>query len=444
MAHFYIPTTTQHHPAIRKDILDISFEKLQGIKQAQRVTHRPVNLHKTVLVYNTFKAALSIQSQAASKPDAAMDVDEKKAEQTWFDNCIDDMLMDEEQSLDEEQALSDEDDDYAVEEVPPSNPTVVTTDLTVFDTISSDFDRYICKETSIPANLLFKLLRKRAVVRIDQGKRLRLHGNNHVFPGMSIEIPADLATTSSKPTVSPESPVQKHFVLKQLPAIFANESLMVVQKPVGLACQGGTKVKYSVDTLLASVSEFADYKLVHRLDRGTSGALVVAKSRLAAVALTRAFHNHNVTKKYTALLEGIPQYMQGTIHNPLLYTGNGTIAIGAEQPRDAAKCATTKYKVLKTGVFKTPCSLVSVEILTGRKHQIRAHCAQVLGCPVYGDTKYGAANSTLYLHCAEITIPNVLPDGSVDVDRPTITVKSPFPKTWQPVFDSLDINFTAQ
>ncbi|KAJ1741867.1 hypothetical protein LPJ68_002418 [Coemansia sp. RSA 1086] len=235
-----------------------------------------------------------------------MDVDEKKAEQTWFDNCIDDMLMDEEQSLSDE-----EEDDYAVEE-------------------------------------------------------------------------------------------------QQLPAIFANESLMVVQKPAGLACQGGTGVKYSVDTLLGSVNEFADYKLVHRLDRGTSGALVVAKSRLAAVALTRAFHNHDVTKKYIALLEGIPQYMQGTIHNPLLYTGSKTIAVDAsasEQARGAAKGATTKYKVLKTGMFKTPCSLVSVEILTGRKHQIRAHCAQILGCPVYGDTKYGSANSTLYLHCSEITIP---------------------------------------
>ncbi|KAJ2675343.1 hypothetical protein IWW42_001127 [Coemansia sp. RSA 1085] len=316
-----------------------------------------------------------------------MDVDEKKAEQTWFDNCIDDMLMDEEQSLSDE-----EEDDYAVEEVPPSNPTVVTTNLTVFDTISSDF----------------------------------LH----------------------KPALSPESQlVQKQFVQQQLPAIFANESLMVVQKPAGLACQGGTGVKYSVDTLLGSVNEFADYKLVHRLDRGTSGALVVAKSRLAAVALTRAFHNHDVTKKYIALLEGIPQYMQGTIHNPLLYTGSKTIAVDAsasEQARSAAKGATTKYKVLKTGMFKTPCSLVSVEILTGRKHQIRAHCAQILGCPVYGDTKYGSANSTLYLHCSEITIPNVLPDGNANLDHPTIAVKSPFPKTWQPVFDSLNINFTAQ
>ncbi|KAJ1872428.1 hypothetical protein LPJ55_003122 [Coemansia sp. RSA 990] len=146
-----------------------------------------------------------------------MDVDEKKAEQTWFDNCIDDMLMDEEQSLSDE-----EEDDYAVEEVPPSNPTVVTTNLTVFDTISSDSTTKV------------------------------LH----------------------KPALSPESQlVQKQFVQQQLPAIFANESLMVVQKPAGLACQGGTGVKYSVDTLLGSVNEFADYKLVHRLDRGTSGAL---------------------------------------------------------------------------------------------------------------------------------------------------------------------------
>ncbi|KAJ2847847.1 hypothetical protein IWW36_003639 [Coemansia brasiliensis] len=234
---------------------------------------------------------------------------------------------------------------------------------------------------------------------------------------MSIEMPVNLATTENEPSsknpqlLSPKAQlVQKQFVQQQLPVIYATESLAVFQKPAGLACQGGTGVKYSVDSLLGSVDEFAEYKLVHRLDRGTSGALVVAKSRLAAVALTKAFHNHTVAKKYIAVLEGIPQYMQGTVRNPLLYTGTKTIAITAfssEREIAAAKSAITKYKVLKTGTIgEAPVSIVSVEILSGRKHQIRAHCAQIIGCPVYGDKKYGGtANSMLCLHCAEITIP---------------------------------------
>ncbi|KAJ2357753.1 hypothetical protein GGF43_001267 [Coemansia sp. RSA 2618] len=145
MARFYIPTqpdcTTDRvyfHPAVRKDtVLDLSVKKLYALKQEQRATHRPADLLKTVLVYNMFKAAVSAPSASngggAGVGASAMDVDENRAaEQSWFDQCIDDM-----DDSDSELLLSDDDDDDdEVEEeveVEQSNPTVVTSTMTVFE-----------------------------------------------------------------------------------------------------------------------------------------------------------------------------------------------------------------------------------------------------------------------------------------------------------------------
>ncbi|KAJ2503184.1 hypothetical protein GGH96_000433 [Coemansia sp. RSA 1972] len=142
MAHFFIPTHTDtdkayFHPAVRKDtVLDLSVKKLYAIKHVQRSTHRQANLRKTVLVYNVFKAAVSETHVPCVREthDAgdAMDVDENRAaEQSWFDQCLDSMEEDAELLQ-----LSDDDDDVVddiVDDVEQSNPTVVTSDMTVFD-----------------------------------------------------------------------------------------------------------------------------------------------------------------------------------------------------------------------------------------------------------------------------------------------------------------------
>ncbi|KAJ2125542.1 hypothetical protein IW147_000894 [Coemansia sp. RSA 720] len=141
MAHFFIPTHTDtdksyFHPAVRKDtVLDLSVKKLYAIKHAQRSTHRQANLRKTVLVYNVFKAAVCDTPapcvREAHESDA-MDVDENRAaEQSWFDQCLDSMEEEDAELL----QLSDDDDDDVddVDDVGQSNPTVVTSEMTVFD-----------------------------------------------------------------------------------------------------------------------------------------------------------------------------------------------------------------------------------------------------------------------------------------------------------------------
>ncbi|KAJ1941759.1 hypothetical protein FBU59_003406 [Linderina macrospora] len=120
-------------------------------------------------------------------------------------------------------------------------------------------------------------------------------------------------------------------------------------------------------------SDESGYKLVHRLDLPTSGALAVARGRLAAVKLTRAFHDRTVRKKYVAVLQGIPATPQGLINHPLVER-NTDVVPATDENEGRAKEAVTKYRVLKSGCHEEVLvSLVEFDILTGRKHQIRVH-----------------------------------------------------------------------
>ncbi|KAJ2664985.1 hypothetical protein IWW48_000599 [Coemansia sp. RSA 1200] len=325
-------------------------------------------------------------------------------------------------------------------------------------------DRFVHNKLGIPQNLLFKLLRKRAIAQVDSNGKPRLTtGSERVYPGMQLQIPTELMTIS--PSEKPKAPASKSetntavkFVSRMLPVLYENESVAVFNKPAGLACQGGSKIKYSVDTLLAKIdsSDETGYRLVHRLDRGTTGALAVAKSRIAANTLTKAFSDRTVDKEYVAVIRGIPKAPQGMITAPLISTGTKTVAV-SEDSADAkqAKSAVTKYKTLATGKFNSQdVALISLNILTGRKHQIRAHCAQVLGCPVLGDAKYtvgeeeaneedksdsdsGIQNNqqiggNMFLHLYRLSIP------------PSISVKAPFPKSWSDAFRQLNIPFSKK
>ncbi|KAJ2558882.1 hypothetical protein EV175_000586 [Coemansia sp. RSA 1933] len=305
-------------------------------------------------------------------------------------------------------------------------------------------DRFVINKLGIPPSLLFKLLRKRAITQVDdEGKSKRISGPDHVFSGMRLQIPDRLVTATvqekdgSNSNITSDKEAASKFVSKLLPVIYETETFSVFNKPPGLACQGGSKVKYSVDMLLAKIdnSEETGYRLVHRLDRDTTGALVVAKTRMSAQALTTAFSERKVGKEYVAVVKGIPTEPQGTISVPLLNTGTKTIAATES---NLAKSAITKYRTLATGQFDNQdVAIISLNILTGRKHQIRAHCAYVLGCPVLGDTKYATecdsvedSHRRMFLHLYRLTI------------KPDISVKAPFPGFWSRMFKQLNVSFS--
>lgn len=307
-------------------------------------------------------------------------------------------------------------------------------------------DRYIRSQISIPPALLAKLLRKKAIFQVIEKEKTRrgsLKLSDRISAGMQLQIPTDLVTPE---TLKSKKTFPKRFVQSQLPVIYENKSMAIFQKPAGLPCQGGSQVTYSVDMLLGSLdqdSSSVGYRLVHRLDRDTTGALVVAKTRSAATVLIKAFAERSVSKKYYAILQGIPGQRPGIIDKPLIYTGTMT-KVASDVDDVGAKPAITKYKVLKTGRLDgIDIALVMLDLPTGRKHQIRAHCAQVLGTPVLGDYKYTSRHLLLdshkiskhmYLHLFDITVPDA------DNDNSTIRVKAPFPEFWGPAFKALGVN----
>jgi 23S rRNA pseudouridine955/2504/2580 synthase len=202
--------------------------------------------------------------------------------------------------------------------------------------------------------------------------------------------------------------------------IYNDEYIFAINKPSGLAVQGGSKIEKCVADYLRG-SE----KLVHRLDKDTSGALVIAKNRENAEILTDFFKNKNehLDKIYIAIAIGHFAKSEGEINIPLLKKLEG----GVEKvyATSEGKDAITKYKVLKYSE-KYNLSLVEVRILTGRTHQIRVHLKEI-GHPILGDGKYGGKNvyvegfvaSKMFLHSLRLVIKNFHDrDTNIKAEKP--------------------------
>ena len=182
--------------------------------------------------------------------------------------------------------------------------------------------------------------------------------------------------------------------MNNIPIIYENDEILIINKPVGLAVQGGEGVSSSVDTVLPTQLGYKVF-LVHRLDKETSGLMVVAKSSKAAGKWTNLINQHNVQKEYVAISAGIPKKRSG------IFT-ESVVQKGREQS------AHTEYKVLETfimpenienqelsqnqidiqGLQNKSFSLFSLKLGTGRMHQIRIHLSKA-GFPILADDKYG-------------------------------------------------------
>jgi 23S rRNA pseudouridine955/2504/2580 synthase len=182
--------------------------------------------------------------------------------------------------------------------------------------------------------------------------------------------------------------------------LYRDDHIIVINKPAGLPTQGGSKQLRHVDGLAEALKFGYDEKprLVHRLDKDTSGALVLARTPAMATKLTEAFRHRNTRKIYWALVAGVPNPYLGEIKFGLVKaSGRGKGGEGekmhAVHPRDVdkvdgAKRATTQYSTLyRVG---SRASWVAMEPLTGRTHQLRAHMAEI-GHPIVGDGKYGGS-----------------------------------------------------
>lgn len=205
--------------------------------------------------------------------------------------------------------------------------------------------------------------------------------------------------------------------MNALPVVFENDEILLINKRAGLAVQGGARVSHPVDELLAEQTGRKVYP-VHRLDKDTSGLLLVAKSSAAAAKWTALIASGSVRKQYTAICVGIPgEAAPGS-------SGVFRSDVGSGRER---RSALTEYKILATAEAP-PCaeaqdreaesvrlSLLELALGTGRTHQIRIHLAQS-GCPVAADDKHGnfrvnkilrraAGIRTLQLAATRLTLP---------------------------------------
>ncbi len=187
--------------------------------------------------------------------------------------------------------------------------------------------------------------------------------------------------------------------------IFKDNNIIVLNKPSGLAVQGGTNTNRHVDGLLDALKfENSERpKLVHRIDKDTSGLLLLARNRQYADILTKAFREHKLQKTYLALVRGCPEPKEGRINFPLEKVGERMEIV------DDGQKALTEIKVLDNVGNKY--ALVEAKPLTGRTHQIRVHLESI-GTPIFGDNKYFGAErlrlkevaDKLYLHAYKIDL----------------------------------------
>ncbi|MCR4267632.1 RluA family pseudouridine synthase [Nitratireductor sp. ZSWI3] len=272
---------------------------------------------------------------------------------------------------------------------------------------------------------LQKLLRS-GQVRVDGG---RAKADTRVQPGQMVRVPpldvdrkgSDQTTAHSLRNTG-DAEALSQMLLYEDPKVF------VFNKPAGLAVQGGSGVSRHVDAMLEAWRNKKGEKprLVHRLDRDTSGVLVVARTRQAAMRLAESFRARDTKKTYWALVKGVPKKPEGRISTWLIkeQTPDGDRMRVAQHGEPDSDHAVSNYRLIEQAGMTL--SWLEMEPYTGRTHQLRVHAAHI-GCPIIGDPKYfeadqnwefpGGLQNRLHLHARRIVIPNP-GGGKIDVTAP--------------------------
>ena len=258
---------------------------------------------------------------------------------------------------------------------------------------------------------LQKLLRS-GQIRVDGG---RVKSDTRVQTGQTIRVPP-LGTDEKGPVDRPSAPDGSDGNMLSKMLLHEDPKVFVFNKPAGLAVQGGSGISRHMDSMLEAWRNRKGEKprLVHRLDRETSGVLVVARTRGAAQLLTAAFRERTTKKTYWALVKGVPSPKEGRISTWLVkeQTSDGDRMRVCRHGEPDADHAVSHYQLIDQAGQNL--SWLEMEPYTGRTHQLRVHAAHI-GCPILGDPKYFEADHNwefprglqkrLHLHARHISIP---------------------------------------
>lgn len=298
-------------------------------------------------------------------------------------------------------------------------------------TVSEDdegqrLDRWLKRNVpEIPYVLIQKLLRK-GQMRVD-GKRAK--ADTRLSAGMDIRIPP--VKERARPDKRVLGEEDADFIRSLV--IFDDGDVIALNKPHGLAVQGGTNTRRHVDGMLDALVDKQGIRprLVHRLDKDTSGVLLLARSSKVARALGDSFKGRNVKKIYWAVVSPAPERNEGTVKAPLIKAGGSDKEKMIVDDKEG-KTAITDFVVLERAMEQA--AFVAFWPHTGRTHQIRVH-AQLMGCSILGDGKYKARRDPeskkpevdmealtlpkrLHLHAQRIILPHPVKKGMFDIAAP--------------------------
>ncbi|MGJ4925796.1 RluA family pseudouridine synthase [Bradyrhizobium sp. HKCCYLS2038] len=302
-------------------------------------------------------------------------------------------------------------------------PTKVQTVVVTADENNMRVDRFL--EARFPG-LSFSHIQ-----RIVRKGELRVNGKradskDRLEEGQTVRIPP-LKLDAPKVSGVLSDAEQKTLDSLKAMTLYEDDDVLVLNKPAGLAVQGGSGMTRHIDQMLEVMRDAKGQKprLVHRIDRETSGCLLIAKTRFAATHLTGAFRSRSARKIYWALVAGVPKPKQGRISTYLAKeeSEDDTIMRVAAHGDEGASHAVTYYAVVEASANKL--AWVSLKPVTGRTHQLRAHMAHI-GHPIVGDPKYfnienwalpGGLQNRLHLLARRIVIPHPR-GGFIDATAP--------------------------
>lgn len=281
----------------------------------------------------------------------------------------------------------------------------------------------------VPKSRIYRLLRK-GEVRVNKG---RVKADTRLTAGDIVRV-APIRVSDSSSQGMPGRQMRAHLSES---IIFEDDGLIVVDKPSGMAVHGGSGVSFGViEALRADRPEAKFLELVHRLDRDTSGCLMLAKSRAALVNLQKQIQQNHIKKSYQALVKDRWPKGKSTINAPLK---KNTLASGERMVRvdGEGKASVTHFSIAR--LFKQ-ATLLDIALETGRTHQIRVHCQfsgqSIAGDPKYGDQAFnqlarGLGLKRLFLHasCLEFKHP---------ISNERMKIESPLPRDLQTILDKLD------